>query len=34
VTSDYASGKEGDVLTVKFTVLGIPGLGLNRRPGV
>ncbi|HEX2852578.1 MAG TPA: VOC family protein [Opitutaceae bacterium] len=27
--SDYPSGKEGDVLTVEFTVLGIPCLGLN-----
>lgn len=26
---DYPSGKEGDVLTVQFTVLGIPCLGLN-----
>ncbi|MBJ6980901.1 VOC family protein [Luteimonas sp. MC1572] len=26
---DYPSGKEGDVLTVEFTVLGIPCLGLN-----
>jgi predicted 3-demethylubiquinone-9 3-methyltransferase (glyoxalase superfamily) len=25
-------GKEGDVLTVEFTVLGIPGLGLSRGP--
>src|SRR6516162_199942 len=29
---DYPSGKEGDVLTVEFTVLGIPCLGLNRGP--
>ncbi|WP_089422750.1 VOC family protein [Pseudosulfitobacter pseudonitzschiae] len=26
---DYPSGKAGDVLTVTFTVLGIPCLGLN-----
>ncbi len=26
---DYPGGKEGDVLTVEFTVLGIPCLGLN-----
>lgn len=26
---DYPSGKKGDVLTVQFTVLGIPCLGLN-----
>ncbi len=26
---DYPSGKEGDVLMVEFTVLGIPCLGLN-----
>jgi predicted 3-demethylubiquinone-9 3-methyltransferase (glyoxalase superfamily) len=30
--SDYPSGKEGDVLTVNFTVLGIPCLGLNGGP--
>lgn len=30
--SDYPSGKEGDVLTVQFTVLGIPCLGLNGGP--
>ncbi len=29
---DYPSGKEGDVLTVDFTVLGIPCLGLNGGP--
>jgi 2-polyprenyl-6-hydroxyphenyl methylase/3-demethylubiquinone-9 3-methyltransferase len=29
---DYPSGKEGDVLTVEFTVLGIPCLGLNGGP--
>ncbi|MEG3048758.1 MAG: VOC family protein [Thermomonas sp.] len=26
---DFPSGKEGDVLTVDFTVLGIPCMGLN-----
>jgi 2-polyprenyl-6-hydroxyphenyl methylase/3-demethylubiquinone-9 3-methyltransferase len=26
---DYPSGKKGDVLTVDFTVMGIPCLGLN-----
>ncbi|MDG5499621.1 VOC family protein [Marinobacter sp. BGYM27] len=26
---DYPAGSEGDVLTVEFTVLGIPCLGLN-----
>ena len=31
---DYPSGKEGDVLTVEFTVLGIPCLGLNGGPGI
>jgi predicted 3-demethylubiquinone-9 3-methyltransferase (glyoxalase superfamily) len=30
--SDYPSGKEGDVLTVEFTVLGMPFLGLNGGP--
>lgn len=29
---DYPSGNEGDVLTVEFTVLGIPCLGLNGGP--
>jgi 2-polyprenyl-6-hydroxyphenyl methylase/3-demethylubiquinone-9 3-methyltransferase len=29
---DYPDGKEGDVLTVEFTVLGIPCLGLNGGP--
>lgn len=32
--SDYPSGKEGDVLTVEFTVIGIPCLGLNGGPGI
>ena len=27
--SDYPSGKKGDVLTVEFTVFGVPCLGLN-----
>ena len=27
--ADYPSGKKGDVLTVHFTVLGIPCMGLN-----
>jgi predicted 3-demethylubiquinone-9 3-methyltransferase (glyoxalase superfamily) len=30
--ADYPSGKAGDVLTVHFTVLGIPCLGLNGGP--
>ena len=30
--SDYPSGKKGDVLTIHFTVLGIPCLGLNGGP--
>ena len=30
--SDYPSGKEGDVLTVEFTVLGIPCIGVNGGP--
>jgi predicted 3-demethylubiquinone-9 3-methyltransferase (glyoxalase superfamily) len=30
--SDYPAGKKGDVLTVEFTVLGIPCLGLNGGP--
>ncbi|ODV11522.1 MAG: hypothetical protein ABT22_09255 [Thiobacillus sp. SCN 64-317] len=29
---DFPSGKEGDVLTVRFTVMGIPCLGLNGGP--
>ena len=29
---DYPSGKEGDVLTVDFTVMGIPCIGLNGGP--
>jgi 2-polyprenyl-6-hydroxyphenyl methylase/3-demethylubiquinone-9 3-methyltransferase len=30
--ADFPSGKEGDVLTVEFTVMGIPCLGLNGGP--
>jgi predicted 3-demethylubiquinone-9 3-methyltransferase (glyoxalase superfamily) len=30
--TDYPSGKAGDVLTVEFTVCGIPCLGLNGGP--
>jgi len=30
--SDFPSGKAGDVLTVEFTVIGIPCLGLNGGP--
>jgi predicted 3-demethylubiquinone-9 3-methyltransferase (glyoxalase superfamily) len=30
--SDYPDGKEGDVLTVEFTVLGMPFVGLNGGP--
>lgn len=29
---DYPSGKQGDVLTVEFTVMGIPCMGLNGGP--
>lgn len=29
---DYPDGKQGDVLTVEFTVMGIPCLGLNGGP--
>lgn len=31
---DFPSGKKGDVLTVEFTVMGVPCLGLNGGPGV
>lgn len=31
---DFPSGKKGDVLTVDFTVMGIPCLGLNGGPSV
>lgn len=30
--SDFPSGKKGDVLTVDFTVMGIPCMGLNGGP--
>jgi predicted 3-demethylubiquinone-9 3-methyltransferase (glyoxalase superfamily) len=30
--TDYPSGKAGDVLTVEFTVAGVPCLGLNGGP--
>jgi len=30
--TDYPAGKAGDVLTVQFTVMGIPCLGLNGGP--
>ena len=30
---DYPNGKQGDVLTVEFTVMGIPCMGLNGGPG-
>src|SRR6185369_9241426 len=30
--SDYPGGKKGDVLTVDFTVAGIPCMGLNGGP--
>jgi predicted 3-demethylubiquinone-9 3-methyltransferase (glyoxalase superfamily) len=30
--ADYPSGKAGDVLTVEFTVAGIPCIGLNGGP--
>jgi 2-polyprenyl-6-hydroxyphenyl methylase/3-demethylubiquinone-9 3-methyltransferase len=30
---DYPNGKLGDVLTVEFTVIGIPCVGLNGGPG-
>jgi predicted 3-demethylubiquinone-9 3-methyltransferase (glyoxalase superfamily) len=30
--ADFHSGKKGDVLTVEFTVMGIPCLGLNGGP--
>ncbi|MCU1758509.1 VOC family protein [Pseudomonas sp. 14P_8.1_Bac3] len=31
---DYPAGKKGDVLTVEFTVMGIPCLGLNGGPEI
>src|SRR5204863_10193760 len=30
--ADYPSGKAGDIITVEFTVFGIPCLGLNGPP--
>ena len=30
--NDYPSGKQGDVITVDFTVMGIPCIGLNGGP--
>ena len=30
--ADYPSGKQGDVITVEFTVMGIPCIGLNGGP--
>jgi 2-polyprenyl-6-hydroxyphenyl methylase/3-demethylubiquinone-9 3-methyltransferase len=30
--ADYPSGKKGDLLTVEFTVMGIPCIGLNGGP--
>lgn len=32
--SDYPSGREGDIILVEFTVLGIPCLGLNGGPEI
>ena len=29
---DYPDGKQGDVLTVEFTVVGVPCIGLNGGP--
>ncbi len=31
---DYPAGREGEVLTVEFTVLGIPCFGLNGGPAI
>lgn len=31
---DYGAGRQGDVITVEFTVMGIPCLGLNGGPSV
>jgi 2-polyprenyl-6-hydroxyphenyl methylase/3-demethylubiquinone-9 3-methyltransferase len=31
---DYPAGKEGDVLTVEFTVMGVSCLGLNGGPAI
>ena len=32
--ADFPAGKKGDVLTVEFTVAGIPCVGLNGGPGI
>lgn len=32
--ADYPGGRQGDVLTVEFTVMGIPCIGLNGGPGI
>ncbi len=32
--TDYPAGQQGDVLTVEFTLMGIPCLGMNGGPGV
>ena len=32
--TDYPAGKAGNVLTVSFTVIGIPCMGINGGPGV
>jgi predicted 3-demethylubiquinone-9 3-methyltransferase (glyoxalase superfamily) len=32
--ADYPAGRAGDVITVSFTVMGIPCLGINGGPGV
>jgi predicted 3-demethylubiquinone-9 3-methyltransferase (glyoxalase superfamily) len=31
---DFPAGKQGDVLVVEFTVMGIPCVGLNGGPGI
>jgi len=31
---DYPAGKRGDVLTVEFTVMGLPCIGLNGGPAI
>lgn len=31
---DYPAGRQGDVLVVEFTVMGIPCIGLNGGPGI
>ncbi|MFJ5537447.1 VOC family protein [Vreelandella titanicae] len=31
---NYPAGKQGDVLTIEFTVMGIPCLGLNGGPNI